>query len=61
MKIENNKIVENKIPLNLREFSNKRILFRLFNNKQNQNLLLFTRKQKTLQLLNKHLIIVIDT
>ena len=37
MKIENNKIVENKIPLNLREFSNKRILFRLFNNKQNKS------------------------
>ena len=37
MKIENNKIVENKIPLNLREFSQKRILFRLFNNKQNKS------------------------
>ena len=37
MKIENNKIVENKIPLNLREFSKKRILFRLFNNKQNKS------------------------
>ena len=35
-KIETN-IVENKIPLNLREFSQKRILFRLFNNKQNKS------------------------
>ena len=32
-----NKIVENKIPLNLREFSQKKILFRLFNNKRNKS------------------------
>ena len=37
MENNKNKIVENKIPLNLREFSKKKILFRLFNNKRNKS------------------------
>jgi len=36
MKIEKNKIVENKIALSFREFKDKKILFRLFNNKRDK-------------------------
>ena len=36
MKNLTNKIVENKIALSQREFSNKKILFRLFNPKRNK-------------------------
>ena len=36
MKIEKNKIVENKIALSFREYSDKKILFRLFNNKRDK-------------------------
>jgi len=36
MKIEKNKIVENKIALSFREYKDKKILFRLFNNKRDK-------------------------
>ena len=36
MKKTEDKIVENKIALSQREFSNKKILFRLFNPKRNK-------------------------
>ena len=40
----NEKIIENKIALSFREFKDKKILFRLFNNKRDKlNLLLFTK------------------
>jgi hypothetical protein len=35
MKNLTNKIIENKIALSFREFKDKKILFRLFNNKRN--------------------------
>jgi hypothetical protein len=36
MKIEKNKIIENKIALSFREYKDKKILFRLFNNKRDK-------------------------
>tara|TARA_R100001244_G_scaffold82213_1_gene63910 strand:+ start:512 stop:907 length:396 start_codon:yes stop_codon:yes gene_type:complete len=47
MKIENNKIVENKIPLNLREFSKKRILFRLVNNKRGESFTIYEKAKNS--------------
>ena len=37
MKNKNDKIIENKVALSFREYENKKILFRLFNNKRDKS------------------------
>ena len=37
MKSKNDKIIENKVALSFREFENKKLLFRLFNNKRDKS------------------------
>ena len=37
MKIKNDKIIENKVALSFREYKDKKVLFRLFNNKRDKS------------------------
>ena len=37
MKVKNDKIIENKVALSFREYENKKVLFRLFNNKRDKS------------------------
>ena len=37
MKSKNDKIIENKVALSFREYENKKVLFRLFNNKRDKS------------------------
>ena len=37
MKVKNDKIIENKVALSFREYENKKVLFRLFNNRRDKS------------------------